>query len=501
MAAVEPLLNQEFLGRCYDIVTLDPLDLASSAKYVNAVDMSVDDGNVVDTRGRKILVPPGVNPAKVITSMSWESQSRLISSSYEFQQEFKIAVEAEAGVEGVFEFSGSASTRQMESLTQTRKQTFVYSRAYQQNHGLELNLADADAPVKLTEGFSKAVRNLPVGEFSAVRGAYDEFVKTFGTHFTKEIILGGMAFQRTSGLASRWLSSREKEEELKAKASAEVEAVKAGVGTEMARSEAKKVDNENSLERTQLEFRGGTGSPNGINDDWIQSLDDRPTIIKAKLEKLTKLLTRRFFPDVADIEDRQGLLDIAIYTWIKTKGTPGCDKQPLQYGERFALGFIFPGKQLPTPGLFWADKTGGSLFWPRPGQKSDRPIAIVTIERASGRGEGTILAGDEVRVRVTGTPALLQLGDTNPFNSVANADTVFTIHHHGDDPARPSRLGEYFLEADSVQLTPAGAGRAGWRAMYDNTKAQLRVAAMPQGWVKTSALALRRIGVDAPDSD
>ncbi len=211
-------------------------------------------------------------------------------------------------------------------------------------------------------------------------------------------------------------------------------------------------------------------------------------------------MTSRFFPDVADVDARRELLDRAIYTWIKTKGTAGCDKQPLQYGERFALCFPFTGQQSPTPSLLVVGTRSAadvSIFWPRPGQKSNFPIAFVTLERAAGRDQGTILSGDEVRVRVTGTPALLALGDTNPFTGTANSDTVFTILHHGDDPAKPSRLGEYFLEKDSVQLSPATPGRAGWRAMYDGTKQLLRVAPMPQGWEKTSALVLRRAGPEA----
>lgn len=502
MATPEPFPNQDFLGRCYDIVTLDPLDLASSAKYENAIDIRATDGHVVETRDGKFMVPAGVNH-KGIFSMSWESQSRLISSSYEFQQEFKVAVEADAGVDGVFEFSGSASRSEVSRLTESRKNTYVYSRAYQQNHGLELDLGDDEAPLALTSSFSNAVKRLLVGEFAAVRDAYDQFLARFGTHFTTRIILGGMAFQRTTGSARTWLSSSEKEEELKAKASVQVEAFKAGAGTDLAQKKASTVDAESNLERTSLEFRGGTGSPTGIDDSWIQSLDEKPAVVKAKLEKLSALLTSRFFPDLADIDARRELLECAIYTWVKTKGTPGCDKQPMQYGERFAFCFAFPGRPLPTPGLLWAEEKSASLFWPRPGQTASRPIAFATFERASGRGAGTILAGDEVRVRMTGTPFLLALGETNPFTTVAGADTVFTILHHGDDPVRPTRAGEYFLEQDSIQLSPAAPDKAGWRVMYNGLKGgQLGVWPMPPDWGKqASALVFRRAGTDAPDSD
>lgn len=93
-------------------------------------------------------------------------------------------------------------------------------------------------------------------------------------------------------------------------------------------------------------------------------------------------------PDLADIDARRELLECAIYTRIKTKGTPGCDEQPLQYGKRFAFCFTFPGRSSPGPGVLWAEEKSATLFRPRPGQSASRPIASATFERASGGGGG-----------------------------------------------------------------------------------------------------------------
>jgi hypothetical protein len=43
-----------------------------------------------------------------------------MSSSYEFQREVKVQVDVDAGVEGGFEFSASASNREVEKLTESR---------------------------------------------------------------------------------------------------------------------------------------------------------------------------------------------------------------------------------------------------------------------------------------------------------------------------------------------------------------------------------------------
>jgi hypothetical protein len=95
--------NIDYLGRCYDVVDTDPLDLGSSSKYENVIDIDVSEGRTVHTRDGSYSIPIGVHH-KAIFSMSWESQSSVVSSSYEFQDEFKKAVSAEAGVAGGFEF-------------------------------------------------------------------------------------------------------------------------------------------------------------------------------------------------------------------------------------------------------------------------------------------------------------------------------------------------------------------------------------------------------------
>jgi hypothetical protein len=198
--------NIDYLGRCYDVVDTDPLDLGNSAKYENVIDISVSNGVTVHTRDGFYSIPAGVDH-KAIFSMSWESQSGVISSSYEFQEEFKVAVNAEAGVGGGFEFSGSTGQKEIRRMTEARKQSFVFSRAYQQNHGLQLDL-DSDK-LRVTTGFAAAVRRLPIGDLPNVIGGYEAFLRRFGTHFTKEISLGGLAFQRTSGSSQKYLQSRE----------------------------------------------------------------------------------------------------------------------------------------------------------------------------------------------------------------------------------------------------------------------------------------------------
>lgn len=470
--------NIDYLGRSYDIVAMDPLNLGASSRNQNVMDISVGDGRTVVTRDGFYVVPAGVRH-EAPYSMSWESASTVISSSYEFQQELKVAVEADAGVEGGFEFSASASSREMEKQTQSRKRTFVYSRAYQEDHILDLDLDNDNAPLAVTPEFRDAVLALPSqDEMPNWEAKYDAFLGRFGTHFTKGVTLGGLAFQRTSGIASTYLKSTESEQTLKSKASVQVEAFKGGASAEVARATASKTDQESSLERTSLEFRGGHGSPTGINDEWITSLVDRPAIVKAKLERLSYLLTPRFFPGEDFIDELQKTLDAAIARWTATKGRPSSDTAPLRYGE--AVVMILPWNDGKTEqiGLVFDPAKGGFLSFPVRGGNPLYPDTMKAALRIlSGDGSNknaVILAGDQVRIEVIDVGFFDRNTGSTKNPSAAGR---FTILHHDDNPGSPGRIGEYFQSSDRVAFLPAGETNR-W-VEIDQGPRSLRIGSMP----------------------
>ena len=148
--------NIDYLGRSYDVVTMDPLNLGATSKNQRVINISVAEGHSAPTPDGSYIVPAGVRHEAPF-GMSYVSASTVMSSSYEFQQEMKVSVSAEAGVEGGFEFSASASSRDMEKQTQSRKRTFVYSRAYQEDHIVDLDFDNDKAPLAVTPEFSDAV--------------------------------------------------------------------------------------------------------------------------------------------------------------------------------------------------------------------------------------------------------------------------------------------------------------------------------------------------------
>ena len=244
------IVNIDYLGRCYDVVDMDPLNLGTTAKFANAIKLDATETSQTDQGSW--AVPKGVHhmtPWK----MRFDNLSSVVSSSYDFQEDFKRSVEVSAGVEGVFEFSGSASFKEITQRTESRKNSFVYTRLYQENHLLALDLDNAKAPLEVTPEFREAVEQLPFQEGNW-EPEYRNFIHRFGTHFTNEIALGGLAFQRTSGSSKTFLVSKQTEETLTASANIQLKQIDAGVTTGQAKTNAAKVDSEQSLTRNVLEF-------------------------------------------------------------------------------------------------------------------------------------------------------------------------------------------------------------------------------------------------------
>jgi hypothetical protein len=471
MPDAKAILNSDFLGRTYDVLEMDPLDLGSSSRKQNVMVLDFTEGDKGLSGDTYWIVPKGTIHTSPL-SMHWETASTTMSSSYQFRNELKLAVDVDAGVEGGFEFSGSATSRQMEDVTQSRKRTYVYSRAYQEDHTLDLDLSNPNAPLQVTQEFQDAVLALPYqDEVPGWEKQFEDFIATWGTHFTTGIVLGGLAMQRTSGLASTYLKSTESEQTLKTKASVQYEAIKGGASTEASQQLASKTDQDYSLERVNLDCRGGRGSTSNISDQWIQSVRDEPTIVKAKLERLSYLLTARFFPGQDFIEELQGLLDRAITDWILTarardkykKAGPTRDTAPLCYGEPVVMAFPWADGKTEQIGVCYPGQPQFFNFPVRNGQPvydENQKVALTILSGDGSNKDGTILAGDQVRIEVIDRGFFGRGAWGLDWKSNSSDALRFTILHRDDNLGSPGRVGEYFQGSDLVAFVPVDATNA-----------------------------------------
>jgi len=313
------------------------------------------------------------------------------------------------------------------------------------------------------------VANLPAGVSETSAPPWKEFIKRFGTHFTWNITLGGMATQRTTGLTSKFLQSEETEEQLKAKAKLVVDKVTAGASVDQAQTSVRSSDDEDKLERTKLVFFGGTGSIiTGISDAWRKSLSGEPAVISAKLKRISELLTHNFFPGDASIDFKRLMLDYAIDEYIYQNGEPALIEAPLEYGESLLLTLPWTDGKTPWPPIVQLDpqQQPGSLFWAvdkgAPRTESPQPANMALESTGGHRGKRPILAGDEVFLRHVPSSSYLRAGSgsnsTAGFTKNKNNAVRCVILHAGDNARTPDRLGEYFAESDLLSLAFAPLG-------------------------------------------
>jgi len=451
----------KYLGACYNVVTMDPLSLADTALPKNVFNL----GNVRDDGS--FDVPQGVS-YRTILKTSYDWQSSVISSVADLQNTLKQSADVSAGMEGAFEFSGSATYKEIQNLTESRKHSFVYARAFVELLSVSVDIADPQSGLRLDDSFQRAVADLPTDQSETSATKYEDFITRFGTHFTWQIIVGGMATQRTSGLASRFLKSEETETELKAKGKLVIDKVEAGASADQAQSSVQKSDSDDDLQREKLSFQGGMGSLTGIDDNWVKSLTGDPIVVSAKLKSITDLMTTEYFPQDNSIELKQILLDLATAKWINENGEPGSLTPPLEFDESLLPMFKLGVTGVFQPPVVVVGPPRKLEYWARgkePVLESPEPANIFLESLDAARQRRPILAGDTLVFKhgpsgfyFRKDPDVQHPDIFGGWNSGKSGATQFVILHAGDSATSPGRIGEYFTEADLITFTLAPLG-------------------------------------------
>lgn len=383
------------LGRCVDLVDLDPLDIASSCKNVQAFFPKGGDDSY--PKGG-YQVPKGVetrSPFKLRVSGGED----LMSNSYDFTRSFESSMSIEGGFGG-FEFSASQSVKNVQKQSEKRDEVFTYVFASSAIHIVELDLDGIQSQyLILNANIKDKVKDLPVREGDK---AYSDFIEKFGTHFFTQVALGGMAWSRVSSKKKEQSSSTEYEEEFKAGAKAELKNFTAGFSKSDSRKEVKDQDQKLGITRSELTFTGGTGDVTEISSTWVGSLDDKsvPICEKLKLSRLSALLTAKYFPDDTDIAKKQELLKKETTLYIKERG--GEEGLRIRYGQPVRLesaNLRWPLYHNPT---LTANGYPIGLLIPPP----DKPIPSGALDAKFIISSPDAKTGDEV---MTGDPVKLEI--------------------------------------------------------------------------------------------
>ena len=397
------------LGRCCDLLDLDPLDIVNSCKNTRAI-LTVED--TLKTYKLKdgtstYELPLGVK-MKSPRKLKVDGGNSLMSNSFDFQREFQSSMTVSSGVDGIFGFSASKSVKEIQRQSESRSEIFTYVLANCAVHVVNFNLQGTDAKdLVLDDDFKAAVANLPAHED---RAAYSGFIKTFGTHFLSQVALGGMAWSRVSSKTEKVQSSSESQRVFTTEAKTELKNFTAGYSKSDSHNQVAARDKELGISRSEITFLGGTGDVTEVSSSWVSSLEDKsvPIFTDLALTRVADLLTATFFPDQAGIATKHKLLSDATTLYIKERG--GDEAGRIRYGHQVQLGYekfrlAYAPKKFSFPAFFLANPA----YQREPGE------SIATfIVRGPGKKDGEeVLAGDAVNLEIVGLNqyAIIKLSD------------------------------------------------------------------------------------------
>jgi hypothetical protein len=388
----DKLPQWNFVGRCYDVLTVDPLDIEAGAKFPMAFQMDKFD-DVGDGSYQK----PECTEHMPLAGGEQHSTTAALSCSYDLHSFNKVdgSVAVSDPTGELFSASLSASYEQTRDETESRKKVVTYTSQTVNTYRLAMR-SDKGA-VQASRDLAAAVAGLT----TSPTAEYKQFVNRFGTHYAHEVLFGGRIYQRIVVEEEDYSTFLEEGLNVQGEASATFEIAKGTVKAGVEDKRSQKFVNATKNSTEDIRWVGGT--PQHLSDMWAVSVERQPAPIQVVLRPLYDLLTAVFFPDEAEIATKQNLLQDEIDAYIRSNGHDA-RKAILQYGDEVTLLLAAKG---PQRYLSAADSTyartsqssdpaapghDGSLRWiivaaDDPGRKGDIKTGEIVALRSASTGQ------------------------------------------------------------------------------------------------------------------
>lgn len=229
----------------------------------------------------------------------------------------------------------------------------------------------------LSDQFLSFVSKLPsvVGEKSNT--SYSQFIDTYGTHFAKQVSMGGQFGYLSLFNTSSVVNMVSSQFDMSAMAGYSADYAIHGSSDKTINQTLVKRFNEARLEVTVL-YSGGS-PPQKVSDwnvtQWYNSVQKNAIPVRIDLERLSSLFTEVYFPGDKNIKEKQSLLESAITTY--------CDSMSLSYCQSD------PPEPLPGIPNFQASEMKPTVTFPH---SSKSFFWIPTLRDPSYRVMGTLLS-------------------------------------------------------------------------------------------------------------
>lgn len=315
-----PLKNVGFLGRCYDMLKLNPLDLDGSALANAPFDLDKSQQKPVNTGNNVVPVVVDFHPG---SGGEYSEEAKLVFTAYDYQSSFKQDVNFEVGIPDVFAFSTNVSYSSFKQDTGSEENLYTYIDFKQELHSLTLDLEYEDqSQLKLRSNFKSAVENLPYDKDDG----YEDFIKAFGTHFTTYVKFGGRAYLWLKVSNTTYSTLQREGLNVKVGVKGTFKKITGSVGSETTTEDAKKFEELTQASSTNIKFDGGTVNTN--LDEWVRTVENNPAPINMTLKPLYKLFTSKFFPNDPKIDAKRARMEKFVNNYVQTNGDAGDNYVP-----------------------------------------------------------------------------------------------------------------------------------------------------------------------------
>lgn len=325
------LHNWDFVGRCYNVLSIDPLNIEAGDKFAMCFDTGDPDQDF-DTTNDGSAKKPKCTDYIPATGGRYDANNASILSSYDFQRftknEGSVNVSDPTG--DLFATTLSSSFTKSQQETGSLKKVVNYTSQIINCYKLQMKTKG----LKLHEDLIAAIQ-----EISSAEGTFNfqDFVQRFGTHYANSVLFGGRVYQQIIINQADYSTFLEEGINVSLQAKLSFEVAKGGASATHEDKRSDKFVRATEGSATNTTYVGGI--PQQMFDMWAMNICERPGPIKVDLQPIYSLLTAEYFPDDDDISKRYQRLKKEIEGYIQSQGKD-VRQDCLRYGDEVSLCLV-----------------------------------------------------------------------------------------------------------------------------------------------------------------
>ncbi|MBD2596568.1 hypothetical protein H6G74_19850 [Nostoc spongiaeforme FACHB-130] len=324
---ISPLKNWDVISRGYNILEIDPLHLVDNSGLRMVFDLEAT---------IPLLDGSGIKSSEFLhiseSSGLLDATTAVIFSAYDLQSFLhqNINFNINDSIGELFAYSRSSTYENITQEIEYNEKVVIYTKVSINNYKLQLDKTKAR---KLNGYFQKLVADIYYKS--------SLLLQEFGTHYAYAVFYGGQAYHKLAFTKENFISMLGNHINVKTEAQSTFDVLKFGnsIATASILNQDFRDNIENQYE--QINYSSETQFQNF--HDWAKSVKTNPTPIKLELVPLYNLLTKKYFPEDENIEQKQIYLKNQIDKYIINNGH-NPSQSVIRYGDEIEMSIAAKGQ-------------------------------------------------------------------------------------------------------------------------------------------------------------